>query len=59
MKPSTSNKNRGAANVVKGKIKEVAGKATGKPNLELKGRLQKGVGKVQREVGKSQQARGD
>lgn len=58
MKASTVNKGRGAANVVKGKTKEIAGKAVGSPRLEAKGKAQKAVGKVQRAVGKRQDARG-
>lgn len=58
MKASTVNKGRGAANVVKGKVKEVAGKAVGSPRLEAKGKAQKAVGKVQRAVGKRQEVRG-
>ena len=58
MKASTVNKTRGASNVAKGKVKEVAGKATGSARLELKGKAQREVGKVQRAVGKRQDARG-
>ena len=59
MKASTVNKGRGATNVAKGKIKEVAGKATNSTRLELKGKAQKEVGKIQRAVGKRQDARGE
>jgi uncharacterized protein YjbJ (UPF0337 family) len=59
MKASTVNKTRGASNVAKGKVKEVTGKATNSGRLELKGRAQKEVGKIQRAVGKRQDARGE
>lgn len=59
MKASTTNKGRGAANIVKGKAKEIAGKVVGRPTLELKGKAQKEVGKIQRSVGKRQEARGE
>lgn len=59
MKASTENKSRGAANIAKGKVKEIAGKAVRSPKLELKGKAQKEVGKVQRAVGKRQDARGE
>ena len=58
MKASTINKTRGASNVAKGKVKEVAGKATNARRLEAKGNAQKTVGKIQREVGKRQAVRG-
>ena len=36
---------------VKGKVKEVAGRAVGNVNLEQKGKLQKTVGKIQAAYG--------
>ena len=59
MKASTVNKSRGAANIAKGKVKEVSGRAARSPRLELKGTAQKVAGKIQRAVGKRQQARGE
>lgn len=41
----------GRAGKVKGTVKEVAGKVTGKDSLKLKGKLQKAVGKVQAAYG--------
>ena len=58
MKASTIYKSRGAANIAKGKVKEVTGRATKSPRLELKGTAQKVAGNIQRAVGKHQQARG-
>ncbi len=58
MKASTRNKTTGTANVVKGKTKEIAGKVFRSPKLELKGKAQKEVGKVQRNVAQRQKARG-
>ena len=59
MKASTINKSRGTANIAKGKVKEVAGRATRSPRLELKGTAQKVAGNIQRAVGKRQKARGE
>jgi uncharacterized protein YjbJ (UPF0337 family) len=59
MKSSTINKGRGAANITKGKVKEVTGRATKSPRLELKGKAQKTAGDIQRAVGKRQESRGD
>jgi uncharacterized protein YjbJ (UPF0337 family) len=36
---------------VKGKIKEIAGKLSGNPRLEAKGKGEKIAGKVQRKIG--------
>jgi uncharacterized protein YjbJ (UPF0337 family) len=41
----------GRANEAQGKVKEVIGKAVGNPTLEVKGKLQKNLGKVQSTVG--------
>jgi uncharacterized protein YjbJ (UPF0337 family) len=59
MKASTVNQGRGAANVAKGKVKEVTGRAATSPRLEVKGTAQKVAGKIQRAVGKRQKARGE
>ena len=47
------NKDRiqGSAEQVKGKIKEVAGKATGDSKLESEGKAQQVAGKVQNTIG--------
>jgi uncharacterized protein YjbJ (UPF0337 family) len=47
------NKDRiqGSAEQAKGKIKEVAGKATGDTKLESEGKTQKAAGKVQNTIG--------
>ena len=58
MKASAINKNRGLAKVAAGKVNEVAGKAVGSPKLQIKGQAHKVAGKIQRRVGKSQEARG-
>ena len=58
MKASTTNKARGAGNIVKGDTKIAAGKVTRNRLLEAKGRAQKLAGKIQRSVGKQQKAEG-
>jgi uncharacterized protein YjbJ (UPF0337 family) len=47
------NKDRiqGSAEQAKGKMKEVAGKATGDAKLESEGKAQKAAGKVQNTIG--------
>jgi uncharacterized protein YjbJ (UPF0337 family) len=45
----------GAAKQVEGKVNEVAGAASGDLGQELKGKLEKNVGKVQVGVGRSEQ----
>ncbi len=47
------NKDRiqGSAEQIKGKVKEVAGKATGDTKLESEGKAQKIAGKVQNTIG--------
>ena len=51
MKSSTTDKIQGAAHEAKGKIKEVAGKVIGNPDLQDRGAAEKIAGKVQRKVG--------
>ncbi|MFC7553000.1 CsbD family protein [Pseudoroseomonas wenyumeiae] len=48
-------KNRidGAANQVKGAVKEAAGKVTGNTSTQVEGAAQKNAGKVQSTVGKA------
>ncbi len=42
---------KGRANKVKGKVKEVVGKAVGDRNLERKGKIQNTGGKIQTQYG--------
>ena len=51
MKTSNTDKIEGAMHEVKGKVKEVAGKLVGNPDLESEGAAEKVDGKVQRKVG--------
>ncbi len=51
MKSSTRDKIEGTAHEAKGKLKEVAGKVVGNPNLQDQGTAEKVAGKVQRKVG--------
>jgi len=52
------NKNRkeGAKHEIKVAVKEVVGKVTGNTEKELAGNIEKNVGKVQKEVGKADDA---
>ncbi|MCX6951062.1 MAG: CsbD family protein [Verrucomicrobia bacterium] len=59
MKASTRNQAAGTANIVKGEIKQVAGKALGKKLLAAKGRAQELVGRIQKDVGKRQKRAGN
>jgi uncharacterized protein YjbJ (UPF0337 family) len=43
----------GAGHELKGALKEAAGKVTGDKSTEVKGRAEKNVGTVQREVGEA------
>ena len=51
MKSSTTDKIQGAAHEAKGKLKEIAGKVIGNPDLQDRGAAEKIAGKVQRKVG--------
>lgn len=51
MKPSTKDQARGQYEILKGKIKEIAGIITGHHKLEAKGKNQKLAGKAQGKVG--------
>lgn len=51
MKSSTKDKTEGVFHQVKGKTKEVAGKLTDNPKLEVEGILEKTAGKVQKKSG--------
>jgi len=54
MKPRTKNITKGAAREVKGKLKEAAGRLTGKKRLEAKGLLESTAGHAQRKLGEAQ-----
>jgi uncharacterized protein YjbJ (UPF0337 family) len=58
MKPSTQDRAEGKLHEVKGKIKEVAGKATNDPDLEVSGNAEKNAGKVQNWIGRVEKAVG-
>src|ERR1039457_6871398 len=58
MKASTTNRARGATNIVKGDVKVATGKVTRNRLLQAKGRAQKLVGRIQKAVGKDQKADG-
>ena len=51
MKSSVQDKIEGSAHEAKGKVKEVAGRVSNKPDLEAEGTAEKIAGKVQRKVG--------
>jgi uncharacterized protein YjbJ (UPF0337 family) len=57
MKASTINKTRGAGNIAGGKARQAAGKAVRNPRMHAKGVAQETGGRVQRAVGKYQDAR--
>lgn len=50
------NRIEGAAQELKGTIKEVAGKVTGNEKLEAEGKVDKAAGQVQSAVGKGKDA---
>ena len=51
MKSSTKDKIKVTFEEAKGKVKEGAGKATGNPDMQDRGTLEKAGGKIQRKVG--------
>jgi uncharacterized protein YjbJ (UPF0337 family) len=51
MKSSTQDNAEGTWHQVKGKIKEIAGKAVGKRDLEAEGKAENVGGKVQEKIG--------
>ena len=51
MKSSSRDKAEGRAREATGKVKEMAGRAVGNPNLEARGTAEKTEGKVQKKVG--------
>lgn len=51
MKTSTKDKVQGSFHEAKGAVKEMAGKVTDNPKLELKGKAEKLAGKAQEKLG--------
>lgn len=51
MRSSTKDQARGKIHEIKGKVKELAGRATSNPELEAEGQSEKIVGKVQQKAG--------
>jgi uncharacterized protein YjbJ (UPF0337 family) len=51
MKSSTQDNAEGTWHQVKGKVKEIAGKAVGKRDLETEGKAENVGGKVQEKIG--------
>ena len=59
MKPSTEDKAEGKIHEVKGTIKEEVGKVTNDPDLEISGEVEKNAGKVQKWIGRAEEAVGE
>ena len=55
MKPSTKDQIKGKLHVVRGKIRETAGRVTNDPNLEASGQAENLSGKIQKKVGQIKQ----
>jgi uncharacterized protein YjbJ (UPF0337 family) len=51
MNPSTNDQVTGKLHEVKGKVKQLAGQATGNPDLESEGNVENLAGKIQQKVG--------
>lgn len=58
MKSSTKDLAKGTFHELKGKVKEVAGKASDNPKLEAEGTGEKIAGKVQENIGQAKKALG-
>ena len=58
MKPSTKDQVAGSLHVLKGKVKQKAGKLTNDPELEAEGRAEKVGGKVQKKIGQVEKVLG-
>ena len=58
VKSSIRDKVEGGFRKTKGKVKEMAGKMTDNPKLEVKGKAEKIAGKVQEKVGKTKKLLG-
>ena len=54
MKLSTKYQAKGMLRVVRGTVKELAGKISSNTTLGVKGKLERIAGKVQRKIGKAQ-----
>ena len=54
MKLSTRYQAKGIFRVVKGTVKEIAGKISSNTTLGVKGKFERFAGKVQRKIGKAQ-----
>ncbi len=59
MKSSTKDQAEGSFHQIKGNVKEIAGKLTGKPKLEADGNIEKNAGKVQEKVGEIKKVLGE
>lgn len=59
LKPSAEDRASGKLHEVKGDIKEEIGKATNDPDLEVSGKAEKQVGKVQTLIGRVEKAVGE
>ncbi|MGD9948107.1 MAG: CsbD family protein [Desulfobulbus sp.] len=59
MKSSIKDQAEGSFHQVKGKVKEVAGKLTGKPELEVDGKVEKNAGKAQEKIGEIKEVLGE
>ena len=59
MKPSTTSKAKGSLHVVKGKVKEQAGKVVQDPKLEAEGKDERDAGHLQQKVGQVEQLLGE
>lgn len=58
MKSSTKDQAEGTFHQIKGAVKEVAGKISGKPELEAEGKVENTAGKVQEKVGELKEVLG-
>ena len=54
MQPSTRNRSKGTARLIKGRVKETAGRLSGNPRLKARGRFQAAAGKFQRKLGQAE-----
>ena len=59
MKLSTDDRATGKIHEVKGAIREVAGKLTNNPQLEVDGKVEKIAGTIQNLIGKIEKAAGE
>ena len=54
MKPRNKNIAKGTLRETKGKLEQAAGSITGNTRLKIKGRVDAGLGKVQRKLGQAE-----